>query len=79
MNSKVSTHLYLPEDLYRQLYLLARMKNTSLTQVIKEILAANVKEESRKTEGSSLLGKLISYKIKGPKDLSANYKKYLFG
>lgn len=78
MNGKISTHLYLPETLYMELSLLAKMQDTSLSAVIKNILATNIGKKMGQEKGSALLEKLAGYKIKGPKNLSKNYKKYLF-
>lgn len=78
MKNKVSTHLYLDSHLHRKIYLLAKLKKLSMAEVVREILAENIDKKKAKKVGSRLLEKLSRYKVRGPKDLSGNYKKYLF-
>ncbi len=75
------TQIYLPQDLYAQLKAMARQDATSVSEVVRKTLKDKVKE--KKHSGVNTLLSLAEigkkWKIKAPKDLSANLDYYLYG
>ncbi len=71
------TQIYLPEELKNKLERIALRNRTSMAEIIRK---AVVKEVDSASKQENPLAHLAKLKIKGgPKDLSKNYKKYLYG
>ncbi|MBI3577141.1 hypothetical protein HY086_03845 [Candidatus Gottesmanbacteria bacterium] len=79
MNTAINTHLYLPVDLYTQISDLAREQNLPFARVARELMKDALKKKTKKKKVyKNPLDWLISFNIKGPKDLSINHDKYLY-
>lgn len=77
----IRTQIYLPENLYREIGLIARKEKKAKSQIIREALEKDVNKR-RGSVGEALLklaelGKKLN--LRGPKDLSINHDKYLYG
>lgn len=80
----LKTYLYIPEELNREINLLVKMQKASKAEVMRLVLKAGVAQiKNQKTGGAEVLLKLAEMgkkiRAKGPKDLSANLDKYLWG
>mgnify|MGYP001618200488 CR=1 FL=1 len=80
----LKTYLYVPDELNREINLLVKMQKASKAEVIRLVLKAGVAQiKNKKTGGAEILLKLAEMgkkiRAKGPKDLSANLDKYLWG
>lgn len=80
----LKTYLYIPEELNREIGYLVKMQNTSKAEVMRLVIKAGVAQiKNQKIGGAEVLLRLaeMGKKIhaKGPKDLSANLDKYLWG
>ena len=85
------TQIYLPQSQLQRLKRKAAKHSTSVSELIRQTLRAqeeverrqsNATEKRTKSAGESLLelaDKLSKMGIKGPKDLSENMDKYLYG
>lgn len=76
----IRTQIYLPQQLYQAIDLVAKKEKKAKAQIIREALEKNM-EKKQANAGETLL-KLAAmakkYKWKGPKDLSTNHDKYLY-
>ena len=73
------TQLYLPEETYNKLLFLAAKEKKVVSQLIREILKEAILRRKQSSRGK-FLKKLSHYNItRGPRDLSANLDKYLYG
>lgn len=75
--------LYLSEELDREIKLQALKQQKAEAEVIRDLLYRGLKKTPRakkkfKTPADFLLH-MVSYNIKGPKDLSGNFDRYLYG
>ncbi|MDO8570539.1 MAG: hypothetical protein Q7R97_03060 [Candidatus Daviesbacteria bacterium] len=80
----LKTYLYLPEQLNEKINLIAQTQNKSKAEVIRQTLEKGITAVAHQgTASVQALLKLAEigkkYKPKGPKDLSANLDKYLWG
>ncbi|MBI5620660.1 hypothetical protein HY949_02705 [Candidatus Gottesmanbacteria bacterium] len=77
----IRTQVYLPEELYGHIQLLARQDRKVSAQVIRELLTTGLKKvvEEKKTNAGDALLRLAKIGAQGPKDLSINHDKYLYG
>lgn len=76
----IRTQVYLPQELYQSIDLVARREKKPKAQVIREVLEAGVKTKQGNA-GKTLLqvaAMAKKYQWKGPKDLSQNIDKYLY-
>ena len=76
----IRTQVYLPEELYQNISLVAEKEKKAKAEVIRQALEESLAKK-RKSVGATLmelakLGKKLN--IKGPKDLSTNHDKYLY-
>lgn len=86
MNS-VNTHLYFPEDLYREVAALARREAVPVAKMIRDLVADGVNKKTKtarlkqgqKSPGYYALEGLTKLGIKYPKglNLSKNHDKYI--
>ncbi|OGH24252.1 MAG: hypothetical protein A3B47_04060 [Candidatus Levybacteria bacterium RIFCSPLOWO2_01_FULL_39_24] len=76
----IRTQIYLPQQLYQAIDLVAKKEKKAKAQVIREALEKDM-ERKQGNAGETLL-KLAAmakkYNWKGPKDLSVNHDKYLY-
>ena len=78
----IRTQVYIPDQLYQEIGLVAKREKKPRAQVIRETLNEGLeKKKDTKNAGIALLelaelGKKL--RIKGPKDLSTNIDKYLY-
>ena len=74
------TQVYLQNDLYQEVKLLAKKESKKSAQIVRELLHEGVVRRKKKgTIGEALLD-LASVAVKGgPPDLSTNQDKYLYG
>lgn len=75
--------LYLPEELDQEIKLQALKEQKAEAEVIRDLLYRGLKKTPRaknrfKTPADFLLH-MVSYNVKGPKDLSKNLDRYLYG
>ncbi|OGM68481.1 hypothetical protein A2975_03100 [Candidatus Woesebacteria bacterium RIFCSPLOWO2_01_FULL_44_14] len=77
----IRTQVYLPEDLYQELRLLARREEQPAAKVIRDLLKNGLKKrvKSKKRNAGDLLLEIAKIGARGPKDLSVNHDKYLYG
>ncbi|OGM31427.1 hypothetical protein A2630_01375 [Candidatus Woesebacteria bacterium RIFCSPHIGHO2_01_FULL_44_10] len=77
----IRTQVYLPEDLYQELRLLARREEQPAAKVIRDLLKTGLKKrvKSKKRNAGDLLLEIAKIGARGPKDLSVNHDKYLYG
>lgn len=80
----LKTYLYVPDHLNEQIVYLAKTHKKSKAEVIRQALEVGVAAVGQKPGGGAeVLLKLAEigkkYKLKGPKDLSKNMDKYLWG
>jgi metal-responsive CopG/Arc/MetJ family transcriptional regulator len=80
----IRTQIYLPKDLYYHIDQVAKREKRAKAQVIRDTLEKGFKSQQKfqKNAGEALLrlaelGEKL--KVKGPKDLSQNIDKYLYG
>lgn len=71
------TQFYLPEDLFKTLEIEAKKGKRAIADLTRELLLEALKK--RKTRRKNIFLDLAKMAGTGPKDLSSNYKKYLFG
>ena len=72
------TQLYLPEELRREIDVVARKEKKPAAQVIRELLKEGIGGKHTETAGSAL-AKLANLRVKGgPPDLSIAIDKYLY-
>lgn len=76
----IRTQIYLPQQLYQAIDLVAKKEKKAKAQVIREALEKDM-EKKQGNAGKFLLeiaelGKKLN--LKGPKDLSVNIDKYLY-
>lgn len=75
--------LYINEDLDREIKLLALKQSKAEAEVIRELMYKGLKKIPARTKKfttpADFLLHMVSYKAKGPRDISANLDKYLYG
>jgi len=72
--------VYLPEELDRELKLLAKKESKAVAKLIRELLHDGlVKRKRRKKNAGDTLLEIAKLVGKGPKDLSSNLFDYLYG
>lgn len=73
------TQLYLPEETHSELLFLAAKEKKVVSQIVREILKEAILRKKQASRGR-FLKKLADYgATKGPRDLSSNLDKYLYG
>ncbi|MBI4096221.1 MAG: hypothetical protein HY425_00715 [Candidatus Levybacteria bacterium] len=78
------THIYLPEEMNREIAYLARLRGKSKAEVTRNILEAGLKiVEPKKSSSARALIDIANLAkklhIKGPRDLSENHDYYTWG
>ena len=71
--------IYLTETLERELNLQSKRENKPQAQVVREILEEGLQRKERKIPAGEFLLRMASHAGKGPKDLSKNLDRYLYG
>ncbi len=71
------TQIYIPEDLYRHIDLMAREEKKATAQVIRELLTDGLSHKKKATIGNALL-KLTQVKAHAPEDTSTKIDEYLY-
>lgn len=74
----IRTQIYLPEEVYTQVKLVARKQGQPAAAVIRKYIVSGIKKGRKMTAGEALLG-LTKLGIKGPGDLSTRHDEYLYG
>lgn len=72
----VRTQIYLPQELHQELISLARVNNTTLSELLRIGAKKVIREKRQKDESWKVMEKLANYNLSGPKDLSKNHTKY---
>lgn len=76
----IRTQIFLPESTYEELKSLAREESKSIAAKIREVLSQRLKKHKPKKTKKHYLEALAELKFKGgPRDLSVNHDKYLYG
>lgn len=80
----LKTYLYIPDQLEEKINLTAKTQNKSKAEVIRQALEKGITAVAHQgTASAQILIKLAEigekYKSKGPKDLSTNLDKHLWG
>ncbi len=78
------THIYLPEELNREIAYIAKLQGKTKAEVTRKILEAGVKaiqpQRSQSAKALMNLAKLAkTFHVTGPKDLSENHDYYTWG
>ena len=73
----IRTQVYLPEELYQNIKLVAKKEKKSAAHVVRRALEKGLVAEKGETIGKALM-ELAKIGAKGPKDLSENIDKYLY-
>jgi len=71
------TQIYLPEDMRREIDVMARKEKRPAAQVIRDLLETGINTKGQESIGQAF-AKLASIKARGPSDLSAKLDKYLY-
>lgn len=76
----IRTQIYLPEDLYQEVRLVAKKESKKSAQVVRDLLSEGlIRRRKKGTIGEAFLD-LASVAVKGgPPDLSTKHDKYLYG
>lgn len=79
----IRTQIYLPEELYQEVDLVAQRQKKPKAQIIREVLKEGLTKMNQKETIGEALGKLIAIGQKytpknAPTDLSINHDKYLY-
>ena len=75
----IRTQIYIPETLHERAKIIARNKKQSLANLYREFINNGLKKETSKNRGGDLTV-LAKLNIKGgPKNLSRDMDKYLYG
>ena len=78
-STMIRTQLYIPEEYHQAAKMIAMRKDDSLANILRQFIAKGIKEERKYLKPQSL-NDLTKLRItKGPKDLSTNMNKYLYG
>ena len=76
----IRTQIYIPEEIHQATKLLAQKQGKTLTELIRNFITTGVIEEKKKKRKQRSLSSLARLGISGgPKDLSKNIDKYLYG
>lgn len=75
----IRTQVYIPDDLHRELMLLAKREGTNFSTLIREGASEVVKKKKAKQSGSWGKGFFGAGGTKGPKNLSSKIDYYLYG
>lgn len=77
----VRTQVYVPDNIHRQLIQEARKEGSSMAHLVRDFIEAGLQHKKNTDQsGSSAIEALLRMSVKGgPKDLSANLDKYLYG
>ena len=79
LQNVIRTQLYIPETVHERVKVMARSKKQSLAKLYREFIASGLKKETSKNRGGDLTV-LARLNIKGgPKNLSGNIDKYIYG
>ena len=70
------TQFYIPEGLYQQLEIEAKAEKRAIADLVRELLNSALKQ--RKKTKKNIFADFAKLAEVGPKDLSTNYKKFLF-
>ncbi len=74
----IRTQVYLTEDLYTRIQLEAKRGQKKAAEVVRELLQKGLIRQKKQTLGNALL-ELSKIGAKGPRDLSTNHDRYLYG
>mgnify|MGYP001576370652 CR=1 FL=1 len=72
------TQVYLTEELYQEINLLAQKERKASAQVLRELLIEGLSQKKKRTSIGNALLTLSKIKAHGPKDLSTNIDEYLY-
>lgn len=70
----IRTQIYLPEELYTHVKLLAQQKKQSAANIIRQLIQSGVQKKS--VSIGQALQTIVNIKAKGPSDLSTNHDSY---
>ncbi|OGY25493.1 MAG: hypothetical protein A2Z11_03640 [Candidatus Woykebacteria bacterium RBG_16_43_9] len=71
--------IYLTETLDREIKYISLKQNKPQSEVIRDILEKNITKKKKKMSGGDFLLWMAKHAGKGPKDLSKNLDRYLYG
>lgn len=74
----IRTQIYIPDELHQTAKLIAKIKDESLAEVLREFIAKGIMQERKQIKQKSLSSLTKLNIISGPKDLSRNMDKYLY-
>jgi len=75
----VRKQIYLTETLEREIDHQSKRENKTQAQVVRELLEEGLQKRERKMPAGEFLLRMASHAGKGPKDLSTNSDRYLYG
>lgn len=74
----IRTQIYLPEDLYREIDIVATKEKKPKAHIIRDALKKGLAKKKQETIGEAFR-RLTAIAVKGgPSDLSVNHDKYLY-
>ena len=71
--------IYLTEMLDREIGLLSKKEDKPKAEIVRELLEVGLKEKTPKKAPGAFLLEMVAHAGKGPKDLSTNHDRYLYG
>lgn len=75
----IRTQIYLPEDIYLQIKLVAQKESKSAASLIRNYVVSGIKKGKKMTAREALLAIAKHASFKGPGDLSTRHDDYLYG
>ena len=72
------TQIYIPERIHETAKMVAKSQNEPLAELLRRLIIKGLKEERGKIKAKSLASLARLNISGGPKDLSANFDKYLY-
>jgi metal-responsive CopG/Arc/MetJ family transcriptional regulator len=73
----IRTQVYLPENIYQSITLVAKQEEKSAAEIIRELLTVGLAQKRKQTIGQALL-KLTHVKAHAPEDTSMKIDEYLY-
>ncbi|HEX9722474.1 MAG TPA: hypothetical protein VGA53_04365 [Candidatus Paceibacterota bacterium] len=76
----IRTQIYIPKYTHDRLVQLARARKEALAKIVREFIEAGIEKSPLDQSGKTNLQELIRLNFRGgPKDLSTNLNRYLYG
>ena len=73
------TQIYIPENIHQKVKIIANLQNKSMADLIRRLIISGLIKEEKRIKPKSLDAIAKLNITGGPKDLSSNMDKYLYG